>query len=796
MGSCRCKMCGGQIHYDEGVSVAKCEFCGTEQTIVKTDDVKQLKLFSRANALRLQNEFDKAQTTYENILIDEPNNAEAHWGICLCRYGIEYVDDTKTHKKVPTCHRTVYRFIFDDLDYIEAINNADVVARRMYESEAKIIDKIQKNILTISQKEKPYDIFICYKETDEYGNRTKDSVVAQDIYDALIKKGYKVFFSRITLESKLGSNYEPVIFAALMSSKVMLAIGSKSEYFNSPWVKNEWGRFLSFMKDVSGKYLIPCYFDMDIYELPEEFAIFQAQDLRELGYMQDLIRGIDKIFEKKEPNQNAFVQKPQLRSNASKVERLINRAKTCLLESDFQRAGELVEDALNIDVSCAEAYIIKILIERRLKTVEELIESGNEIKNERKYIMAMKVVSKDDQERLTNINLEIKRKKLEIDKTNNLRRIKILVEQNNIMALEEEFPAFIDDYKDDDVVDDAKNSVYNEAIKQKNRENYTEALGLLKILGEYKESKQLEETCKEKQEYLNALNLFHQTERNIDALIDNCKKKSKIEKIDRNAFQTKIDLLKSLKQIEEANGKVDMYEIKLRELEKEIDILQKEREEKEKQELLEKEKKRIENRQKNIESRKKKKKVAIIVSIIAIAIVILTIVLIAVFASGSKKKSNNNSSSDQNGMVIQGKDLLYMQDKKAKSVTIPKGICTISADAFSGCSELEEVYIPSSCTYIGKRAFKGCKKLIKVELPSDFAYLGDDAFSGCSSLNEVIIPNYISFIGSNVFANCSHLFEIDYRGTRAQWNNTSKGTGWDSGSYILTIKCTDGTLHL
>ena len=31
--------------------------------------------------------------------------AEAYWGLVLCRYGIEYVNDPATGKKVPTCHR-------------------------------------------------------------------------------------------------------------------------------------------------------------------------------------------------------------------------------------------------------------------------------------------------------------------------------------------------------------------------------------------------------------------------------------------------------------------------------------------------------------------------------------------------------------------------------------------------------------------------------------------------------------------------------------------------------------------
>ena len=77
-------------------------------------------------------------------------------------------------------------------------------------------------ILAVSKNEKPYDVFICYKETDEKGERTIDSVLAYDIYEALTAKGMNVFFARVTLEDKLGRQYEPYIFAALNSAKVML----------------------------------------------------------------------------------------------------------------------------------------------------------------------------------------------------------------------------------------------------------------------------------------------------------------------------------------------------------------------------------------------------------------------------------------------------------------------------------------------------------------------------------------------------------------------------------------------
>ena len=181
MAKINCKCCGCPNEVEEGKTTVVCEACGSEQTIPNLDSEKKTNLFNRANAARINCDFEKALSNYEAILIDYPNDVEAHWGICLCRYGIEYVDDPKTKKKIPTCHRTLYNSIFEDNDYKEAIKNTDVVSKRLYQQEAEVIDKIQKSIIAISQKEKPYDIFICYKETDENGKRTQDSVIANDI---------------------------------------------------------------------------------------------------------------------------------------------------------------------------------------------------------------------------------------------------------------------------------------------------------------------------------------------------------------------------------------------------------------------------------------------------------------------------------------------------------------------------------------------------------------------------------------------------------------------------------------
>ena len=45
--------------------------------------------------------------------------------------------------------------------------------RRVYENEARRINDTLRDVLAISQNEKPYDVFICYMETDDTANELK-----------------------------------------------------------------------------------------------------------------------------------------------------------------------------------------------------------------------------------------------------------------------------------------------------------------------------------------------------------------------------------------------------------------------------------------------------------------------------------------------------------------------------------------------------------------------------------------------------------------------------------------------
>ncbi|MBR3552885.1 MAG: TIR domain-containing protein [Clostridia bacterium] len=357
----KCKMCGGDLNITDADKVVECDYCGTVQTVPTADNERKMTLFNRANRLRLNNEFDKAAGIYENIVAEFPEEAEAYWGLCLCNYGIEYVDDPLTGKKIPTCHRASFEKLSRDENFELAMEYADVVAQKVYRDEAREIDRINEEILSVSRNERPYDVFICYKETDAAGLRTPDSVMAQDIYDALTAKGYKVFFARITLESKLGQQYEPYIFAALNSAKIMLCIGTKYEYFHAVWVKNEWGRFVRLAAKDKRKVLIPCYRDMDPYDLPDAFKDLQAQDLGKLGAVQDLVRGVEKLMAKDAPAAQTPQAPASVMINATAAQPLIDRGFMALEDKEWTKADDFFEQALNLDAKNGDAYLGKFL---------------------------------------------------------------------------------------------------------------------------------------------------------------------------------------------------------------------------------------------------------------------------------------------------------------------------------------------------------------------------------------------------------------------------------------------------
>lgn len=284
MANIRCRRCGGQNAINGQNSIIHCEYCGEMISVPYFQNDREQVMFERANSCLKRCAFDEALENFQNIKDNYPDEPEAYWGILLCRYGIEYVDDPyEKGKKVPTCHRTQYESILNDPDYQNVLKYADDKQYIVYEKEAALIAEVQREALNEVQRlknEKPYDIFISYKKTDENNQNTYDSEIAYELYKKFASADLKVFFSEITLKDKSGEKYEPIIYSALYSAKIMIVVSTNTDYLESPWVKNEWGRYVDFLYESASdnnKKIYVCYENISIQDIPDKLSNYSSQ---------------------------------------------------------------------------------------------------------------------------------------------------------------------------------------------------------------------------------------------------------------------------------------------------------------------------------------------------------------------------------------------------------------------------------------------------------------------------------------------------------------------------------------
>ena len=345
--NCRC--CGGVLRVKSSLCV--CDYCGATNFIsdVASKYVNQL---NRANKLRQEREFDNAARIYDIILEQNGPSSDILWLRTLCEYGIEYVPDPVSDKYIPTLHRINDESILSYHSYIDALSLADREEKESLQKEAEYINTIQNEYLHIAENEAPYDVFICYKETDEEtGEQTEDVGLAEQLYRDLTGRGFKVFFAKETLKTKLSIDYEPYIFAALKSSKAMVIIGTKSEYFLSVWVKNEWGRFLKLMQNDENKQMFFACDDPD--ELPRAFATKQAQLLGEDNALKNIADNVERFLKEKS------TRAPEILD--SELEMLYNRALSYVRARNEFSARPFIERLIERFPKYAPGYWLRML---------------------------------------------------------------------------------------------------------------------------------------------------------------------------------------------------------------------------------------------------------------------------------------------------------------------------------------------------------------------------------------------------------------------------------------------------
>lgn len=385
MGALKCKMCGSNLEIEDSITVCKCEKCGTSQTVPDIEDDKELKLFERAGRLRFNCDFDKAAGIYNTITDSYPEEAEGYWGLILCKYGIEYADNA-SGKKVPVCHRISYDSVMDDEDFELVMENSDSESRAIFREEAKIIEENRKKYIQIAESEQPYDIYISYRAKDDNGDKTAVSEIAGHLYNKLTSAGYRVFLSEAALKGKKRSECEPYIYSALNSANVMLALGTSYDDYNDVWVKNEWNRYLEIAEKNKNKCLIPCYKDVDEYDIPKEFAGLKVCQLGNDDTFNNIMAEIANVVKPESVNQPA--PEPEKAEPAEEIEleeieiiepvdinKLLDEGFAAISDKNWKKANKLFFQVLDEEPDNSKAYWGQLLVQQECTNAREMADN-------------------------------------------------------------------------------------------------------------------------------------------------------------------------------------------------------------------------------------------------------------------------------------------------------------------------------------------------------------------------------------------------------------------------------------
>ena len=136
------------------------------------------------------------------------------------------------------------------------------------------------------------DVYICYTENDLMGRRTKDSLIANEIYNKLENAKIKTFYERVSAGNLIGDELETTKYQAIYNAKVVIILGTAPAHFEALFDKNN--------QYFDSKAVLPVCVDMSPAQLPQELAKYQAANYNNVGADADLIKTVLKALGREE----------------------------------------------------------------------------------------------------------------------------------------------------------------------------------------------------------------------------------------------------------------------------------------------------------------------------------------------------------------------------------------------------------------------------------------------------------------------------------------------------------------
>lgn len=109
-------------------------------------------------------------------------------------------------------------------------------------------------------------------------------------------------------------------------------------------------------------------------------------------------------------------------------------------------------------------------------------------------------------------------------------------------------------------------------------------------------------------------------------------------------------------------------------------------------------------------------------------------------------------------VVING--ILHCYQGTNTRVSVPDGVISIGARAFSGCKTMQSVSLPDSIKQIKESAFSWCENLEAVQLPDGVTDIEKETFYLCTNLKQISFSQSVKTIGESAFYRCEKLSKL------------------------------------
>lgn len=703
-----CRLCARSMLFYPDTPQLECAACGTLNCHPHPEQLSSGKaavrepdaLLLKAHSYRAGCSFDQADKLYTSYIAshpDSPDLHEAHWGLAMCRFGVEHVEDPLSGKILPTCHFTSPDSLLDDPDYQEAVALAPADVREKYLATGQYVDEAQQKIRELAQTMPRFDVFLCYKHSDpgHPGQTTEDFTRAQQLYYELKERGYRVFFANITLKEYTGANYEAMVYHALSTAPVMLLFCSHPEYLETAWVRSEWSRFLRFSKKDASKKLMSLMYGMSASALP--LAISQGNSVEVLNMLDAfafnyLTKSLNNHFGASAKSQRPSVHDAHAEADADAA-RALTAAKAALEQrrwSDAARQLDIVDVRLDKQKHPDDAALLNIyrlLARYQLPHGSELARCAQPVETTPEWKAAMASASASLKEQLARwlIDLPATLEKLGLDAEFNPDRTEATLNASCV--------------RDPSI----SSLTLPEGVVAIAADAFCDCTGL------------------------RLLRLPRSLRRIAPGVIDCSAPGFTVElyddtPLDRNPFvHPSLDSIRLLP--------TDSPTLLIR------------------NELL------LQDAGDGT--------LAVVSSMARATQLNVpegvTVIRSHAFSTLSSKSSPSIVLPDS---VLTIENGAFAGNPRLKTIRLSERLTTIGASAFAGCTGLLEIRLPDSVTELGGSAFSGCTSLTSARLSAGLAKISPFAFNGCCALTSVELPDSIRAIGDSAFQNCSALVKL------------------------------------